>query len=224
MWDKSWMEHLVADVHVLLMAIVSAVNLGFSRPRRAIPLYRLGRQSRVVRILPGLPFLLAAIALFFFIIIPGDLSKRDRFVTCTVTPRGSVCHNAIKGRRWGRRAVSRCQTRHRPWRRLCLLLIFSPDLCLCSSSSCCWSAPLDRRDRNLCHCAALVLCPCPSSFPFCVCGENGNGALTRQYGIETSRWIWFKNYFCHWRIVDQISGKRPLFCFSKESRRFSVDL
>lgn len=82
---QSWMEHLVADVHVLLMAIVSAVNLGFSRPRRAIPLYRLGRQSRVVRILPGLPFLLAAIALFFFIIIPGDLSKRDRFVTCTVT-------------------------------------------------------------------------------------------------------------------------------------------
>lgn len=90
MWDKSWMEHLVADVHVLLMAIVSAVNLGFSRPRRAIPLYRLGRQSRVVRILPGLPVLLAAIALFFLIIIPGDLSKRDRFMTCTVTPRCSV--------------------------------------------------------------------------------------------------------------------------------------
>lgn len=40
---QSWMEHLVADVHVVLMAIVSAVNLGFSRPRRAIPLYRLGR-------------------------------------------------------------------------------------------------------------------------------------------------------------------------------------
>lgn len=98
-WYKNWMEHLVADVHVLLMAIVSAVNLGFSRPRRAIPLYRLGRQSRVVRILPGLPFLLAAIALFFFIIIPGDLSKRDRFVTCTATPCCSVCHSAIKSRR-----------------------------------------------------------------------------------------------------------------------------
>lgn len=94
------MEHLVADVHVVLMAIVSAVDLGFSRPRRAVPLDRLGRQSRVVRILPGLPFLLAAIALLFFIIIPGDLLKRDRFVTCTVTPaRCSGSYGASEGRR-----------------------------------------------------------------------------------------------------------------------------
>lgn len=87
---QSRRERLVADFHVVLMAVVGAVNLGFGRPRRAIPLYRLGRQSRVVRILLGLPILLAAIALFFFIIIPGDLSKRDTFVTCTVAVCAAV--------------------------------------------------------------------------------------------------------------------------------------
>lgn len=76
MWDKSRTDHLIADIHVLFMVIVSSVNFGqLHGPRCAVTFYRLRRQSRVVRILPLLPILLAAVALFFFIIIPGDLGK-----------------------------------------------------------------------------------------------------------------------------------------------------
>lgn len=81
---QSRMDHLIADIHVLLMAIVSSVNFGLHRPRCAVTFYRLRRQSRVIRILPVLPFLLAVVALFFFIVIPGDLWK-ETCMTCKST-------------------------------------------------------------------------------------------------------------------------------------------
>lgn len=74
-------EHLIADVHVLFVVIVGAVNFGLlHRPRRAVTFYRLRRQSRVVRILPVLPLLAAVIALFFLIIISGDLRKENQWM------------------------------------------------------------------------------------------------------------------------------------------------
>ena len=72
---QSRTDHSITDVHVLLMVVVSSVNFGLRRPRRAVTFYGLRRLSRVIRILPVLPLLLAVVALFFFIIIPGDLRK-----------------------------------------------------------------------------------------------------------------------------------------------------
>lgn len=68
------MDGLIADVHVLFVVIVSSVNFGLlHKTCCAVTFYRLRRQSRVVRIFPVFPLLLAVIALFFLIVIPGDL-------------------------------------------------------------------------------------------------------------------------------------------------------
>lgn len=71
---QSRTDHLIADIHVLFMVIVGSVDLGLLQgPRSAVTFYRLRRQSRVVRIFPVLSLLLAVVALFLFVVIPGDL-------------------------------------------------------------------------------------------------------------------------------------------------------
>jgi len=65
------MDDLITDIHVLFVVIVSSVYFGL--PRGAVTFDRLRRQSRVVRIFPVRSLLPAVIALFFLIIIPGDL-------------------------------------------------------------------------------------------------------------------------------------------------------
>lgn len=68
---QSGTDCLIADVHVLFVVIVRSVNSGLLHC--SVTFYRMRRQSRVVRILPVLPLFLAVVALFFFIIISGDL-------------------------------------------------------------------------------------------------------------------------------------------------------
>lgn len=74
---QSRTDHLIADIHVLLAAIFGSVDFGLCGPRCAVTFYRARRQSRVVRILPVLPFLFAVVALLFFVIVPGDLGKEN---------------------------------------------------------------------------------------------------------------------------------------------------
>lgn len=64
----------VADVHVLLAVIVGAVDFGvLGGPRRAVSFDGARGRSRVVRVLPLLPLLLAVVALLLFVVVPGDL-------------------------------------------------------------------------------------------------------------------------------------------------------
>lgn len=64
----------IANVHVLFTVIIGSVDFGLLHgPHCAVPFDGAGRQSGVVRVLPVLPLLLAVVALFFFVIIPGDL-------------------------------------------------------------------------------------------------------------------------------------------------------
>lgn len=75
MKKKRGAEPLIADVHVFFVVIVVPVNVGLLR---AVTFYRLRRQSRVVRFLPGPPLLPAVIALFLRIVIPGDLREENQ--------------------------------------------------------------------------------------------------------------------------------------------------
>lgn len=87
------MDDLIADVHVFFMVIVSSVNFGLlHRPRCAVTFYRLRRQSRVVRILPVLPLLLAVVALFFLVIIPGDLGEET--TGCDILKQSGLHQNS----------------------------------------------------------------------------------------------------------------------------------
>lgn len=168
---QSRTDHLIADIHVLFMVIVSSVDFGLlPGPRCAVTFYRLRRQSRVIRILPLLPFLLTVVALFFFIIIPGDLWKETN--GCDIlkhkhpslgyswTATLTVCKNED--------CVSDIQ--HQPWHLLSLHLISSPALVLCLyfSFSCCWSVHVPH-DCALYHSCGPCLFPYPFSFPSCVC-------------------------------------------------------